>query len=306
MSVLVTAYQHEPYIGAALDGLLAQRTPGFTYEVLVGDDGSTDGTREVIERYAAAHPGLIGPLLPPGNLGHEGRALFAQLIGRARGDYVAWLDGDDFWTSPSKLERQVGYLESNPGCAMAFHNAIRRHDDGSVPDRRFNRWRRPRDVGMAEILRHNLVAALSPMFRRSAIDPLPDWYLDCPWGDWPLYVIAAQRGTIHYSGEIHGVYRIHGRGMYSALDRVEILRRHTRFYEQVLDILGGEHQARGRQMLAASLAAQALEQRRSGDRDAARESLEQSFRIWPAGVRRGTAVRAEVLRLLAWVRTRAT
>ena len=305
MSVLVTAYQHEQYIGAALDGILAQRTPGFGLEVLVGDDGSTDGTRAIIERYAAAHPGLIRPFAAPANLGHEGRALFAQLLAAARGDYVAWLDGDDFWTAPSKLERQVAYLESHPGCAMTFHNAILRHDDGSVPDRRFNRRRRPRDVGMAELLRGNIVAALSPMFRRPVIDPLPEWYLDCPWGDWPLYIIAAQRGTIHYSGAVDGVYRIHGRGMYSALEPAELLRRHTRFHEQMLEILGREHQARGRQMLAASLAAQALERRESGDRDAARKFLAESFRIWPAGVRRGTAIRIEAGRLLAWVRTRA-
>jgi glycosyltransferase involved in cell wall biosynthesis len=296
VSVLVTTYQHEAYVAEALAGVVAQRCP-FAYEVMVGDDGSSDGTAAVIRAFAEANPTIVTPHITGERLGHDGRALFAELLGRARGEYIAWLDGDDVWTSPRKLERQVRYLERHPACAMVFHNAIRRIEGAGIPDRRFNRDRRARDVSTRELLRHNLVAALSPMFRRGAIDPLPEWYVECPWGDWPLYVLASQRGTIRFLPEVMGVYRVHRHGMLSAMDRLEVLRRNTRFYEQIGPILGQRDRPVGRRMLAASWAAQALEHRRREDRDAAGAAITRCLRIAPGGL--GPALHAEAQRMLA-------
>jgi glycosyltransferase involved in cell wall biosynthesis len=295
VSVLVTAYRHEDYVAEALESVVTQEC-AFAYEVLVGDDASPDGTRDVIRAYGAAHPELVKLHLPPERLGHDGRALFSELFERARGRYIAWLDGDDYWTSPGKLQRQVAHLEQRPGCAMVFHNALRHLEGAGLPDRRFNRARRERRIGSHELLRHNLVAALSPMFRRTAIEPLPSWYVDCPWGDWPLYLLASQRGTIDYLPDVMGVYRIHARGMYTAMERLEVLRRNTLFYEQVCTILPPRDRRRGRQMLAASWAARALAHLALGEVASARECVGRCLRLSPAGL--GPAVRAEAQRML--------
>jgi hypothetical protein len=134
------------------------------------------------------------------------------------------------------------------------------------------------------------------MFRRSAIDPLPNWYVDSPWGDWVVYLLASQRGTIDYLPDVMGVYRVHPRGMYSGMERLEVLRRHTLFYEQAYErILGPHDRRRGKQMLAASWAARALEHLRLGDRASARECLVRCVRLTPGGV--APAVYSEALRL---------
>ena len=94
VSVLMTSFQHERYIARAIDGVLEQC--GVEFELLVGDDASTDRTRDVISEYAQAHPELIRTVFPERNLGQAGKAIFSELIGLARGDYFVVLDNDDY------------------------------------------------------------------------------------------------------------------------------------------------------------------------------------------------------------------
>jgi glycosyltransferase involved in cell wall biosynthesis len=301
VSVLVTAYEHERYIARALDGVLDQR--GVAFEVLVGDDASTDGTRDVIERYARAHPGLIRTFLPERNLGHGGSALFAALLERSRGEYVAGLDGDDFWTSPEKLQRQVAYMDAHPGCAMCFHDVLCHHEDGSQPDARFTGFRPAPRVDLGELLDGCQIGSCAPLFRRDAITPLPEWYLGLPWGDAPLYVLAAARGTIDYLPDVMGVYRIHGQGMYRGLPRLRVLELQTGYYERLR--VPPEHEAHLRRRLADTWVKLGLEHERLGDRDAARECLAESLRVDPFDPRRLRERRWERRRLALWLLLKA-
>jgi glycosyltransferase involved in cell wall biosynthesis len=297
VSVLITAYQHERYIARALEGVLEQR--GVPFELLVGDDASTDGTRAVIERYARAHPALIRTHFPERNLGHGGSALFAALLGQARGEYVAGLDGDDFWTAPDKLRRQVAYMDEHRGCAMCFHDVLCRYEDGSRPDARFTGSLPVRRVDLPRLLDGCQIGSCAPVFRRDAIQPLPEWYFGLPWGDAPLYVIAAGRGTIDYLPDVMGVYRIHRGGMYRGLPRVRVLELQTSYYQQVR--VPQEHEARLRQRLADTWVKLGLEQQRLGDRNAARESLSQSLQVQPFDPRRLREPRGERRRLALWL-----
>lgn len=301
VSVLVRAYEQERYIARALDSVLDQQ--GVEYELLVGDDGSTDGTRAVIERYAAAHPGLIRPLLPERNLGHGGRALFAALLGQARGEYVARLDGDDFWSSPEKLLRQVDYLDEHPGCAICFHDVLCHHEDGSRPDYRFTGSRSATEVDLHELLEGCQIASIATLFRRDAIHPLPGWYLDMPWDDAPLYVLAAQRGTIDYLPEVMAVYRIHDRGTYRGLPRVRVLELQTGYYERLP--VPPEYEPHLRRRLAHTWVKLGLEHERLGAPDAARECLAKSLRIEPFRARRLRERRGERQRLALWLLLKA-
>jgi glycosyltransferase involved in cell wall biosynthesis len=297
VSVLVTAYEHERYIGRALEGVLEQR--GVPFEVLVGDDASTDGTRDVIERYARAHPRLIRTFLPERNLGHGGSVLFKALLERAQGEYVAGLDGDDFWTSPDKLRRQVAYMDEHPGCAMCFHDVVCHYEDGSRLDARFTGQLPVRQVDLPRLLEGCQIGSCAPLFRRDAIHPLPEWYLGLPWGDAPLYVLAAGRGTIDYLPEVMGVYRIHNQGMYRGLPRVRVLELQISYYEHVR--VPPEHEARLRRRLADTWVKLGLEQQRLGDREAARGSLSESLRVQPFDARRLREPRGERRRLALWL-----
>jgi glycosyltransferase involved in cell wall biosynthesis len=296
VSVLITAYQHERYIARALDGVLEQR--GVDFELLVGDDASTDGTRAVIRRYEQAHPGVVRAFFPERNMGHGGSAIFAELLRQARGELVAGLDGDDYWTAPDKLRRQVDHMDAHPRCSMCFHDVLCHYEDGSRPDARFT-GPRAREVDLPQLLDGVQIGSLAGMFRRSAIHPLPDWYFDLPWGDAPLYVLAAGHGSIHYLPEVMGVYRIHSRGQYRGLPRVRALELQTAYYEGLR--VPEQHEPYLRRKLADTWVKLGLEHERLGNRAEARDCLARSLRVAPFDARRLRHRRGERRRVALWL-----
>lgn len=108
VSVLLITYNHEPFIAQAIESVLMQRT-SFDYEIVIGEDCSTDNTREVVRSYAQAHPDVIRPLFREHTMGLSANNMTALSV--CRGEYVALLEGDDYWISDQKLEKQVALLE---------------------------------------------------------------------------------------------------------------------------------------------------------------------------------------------------
>jgi glycosyltransferase involved in cell wall biosynthesis len=232
VTALVMTYNHRPFIAAALESALAQRTR-FAYELLVSEDCSTDGTREIVLDYARRHPDRIRLILSERNL--RSNAVVARGIAAARGEFIALLDGDDAWTSSDKLQKQVDFLDAHPQCALCFHNAKVVHEDGS---REPWLWTPPGQKPVStieDIWRGNLFATASGMLRRSALADIPPWYDALfPITDWPLYILAAQHGDIGYIDEVMSVYRYHPGGLYSSTSEWEKLEATARFY-RVMD-----------------------------------------------------------------------
>jgi len=129
-SFVVITYNHVGLISTCLDGLLAQRVD-FPVEIIVHDDGSTDGTVDVLHEYARAHPARFTLLLQPQCGGSAGAAM-SRALTAATGEYVLFCDGDDFWTDVDKAATQVGLLESRPDLGFCFHDVERRSLDGST------------------------------------------------------------------------------------------------------------------------------------------------------------------------------
>lgn len=120
VSISCITFNHVDYIKEALNGFLMQET-NFKYEVLIHDDASTDGTEEIIREYEAKHPDIIKPLYEKENQwvkGRRGSAVFN--FPRVRGKYIALCEGDDYWTDPLKLQKQVDFLEENKECSLVF------------------------------------------------------------------------------------------------------------------------------------------------------------------------------------------
>jgi len=118
VSIVCDTYNHAPYVADALEGFLAQRTD-FPFEIIVHDDASTDGTQDILRAYEAAHPELIRCVFRTQNVySHDPKILEHYVFPLARGKYVAICEGDDYWTSPDKLQRQVSYLEAHPECTL--------------------------------------------------------------------------------------------------------------------------------------------------------------------------------------------
>jgi glycosyltransferase involved in cell wall biosynthesis len=221
VSVSLITFNHEPYIGTAVESVLGQRT-GFDFEVLVGEDGSTDGTRGLLETLQGRSPRALTLLPSSPRVG--GPANLARTLAACRGEYVALLEGDDFWTSPAKLQKQADFLDSRPECAMVFHRVRVLEESppapGRGPDvarlrRQLARQAAGRDdtVALDTLLREWVVPTGSVMLRRASCWPIPDWYGTSVVGDWPLYALAGQHGHIGYIGEVLGAYRVHDQGL---------------------------------------------------------------------------------------------
>ena len=237
ISVYVQTYQHRDYIAGALDSVLAQRVP--LLEIVVADDFSTDGTREILAAYRDRHPDLIRLVLPEENVGPT--EIFRRGVEGLRGNYVAWLDGDDYWSDPEKLGRQLEAMESHPDWSACFHDATVRHLDGDAPDRPYVSGEVRSPLSFADLLRSNPIPSLSVMARGEHVRDLPAWVWEGLWADWLAVLAFARRGPIGYLPEPMGVYRVHRRGISSGLSRAEQLREDLRLFELLRRSLGGEH-----------------------------------------------------------------
>lgn len=121
VSILVLTYNHEAYIKDCLRGILNQKT-NFDYEILVGNDCSTDKTHDILEIYAKSYPN-VKIFEPDSNQFSKGIDLFVtHLIPNAQGDYIAFCEGDDVWINEHKLQSQIDFLRGNPSYSMCFHD----------------------------------------------------------------------------------------------------------------------------------------------------------------------------------------
>lgn len=209
VSVSVVTYQHAATARQALDGVLRQRTD-FPFEVIVGDDASTDGTQRLLEEVRAEAPEVVRLILRTTNAGDIGLTNVMSTIDAARGEYVAFLDGDDFWTAPHKLQRQVDFLDAHPECALCAHRVEHLRSDGVrilSPAPRGGGG--THDVG-ALIVR-NFAPKISTVVRRSALAALPEWYRTSTLasGDWLLNVLVGRTGRVGFIDEAMAVHRLH-------------------------------------------------------------------------------------------------
>src|SRR5438093_12062470 len=230
VTVLVTTYNHEQYIAQALDSVLMQETD-CDYEIIIAEDCSTDRTRSIVLDFQRRNPEKIRLVLPAENLGCGGNRVFAQAFELAQGQYVALLDGDDYWTSPTKLQKQADFLDAHPECALCFHNALRIYEDENRAPFPQNFAGQKRISALEDIWEQNFVAYCTPMFRKDVLETIPEWYYDLLCADWSLYILCAQHGKIGYIDEILGVYRIHSGGLWSRLDAIQKLEGLIAFYE---------------------------------------------------------------------------
>jgi glycosyltransferase involved in cell wall biosynthesis len=216
LSVCCTTYQHVHFIRQAIEGFLMQRT-SFPIEIIIRDDASKDGTAAIVKEYAERHPNLIRAILNEENQFSKGVRPMPDAISHARGKYIAICEGDDYWTDPLKLQKQVDFLEANPSVSMVFHNVWVRHQE-SRWDRFLNHGIKKDRFTLADVLASEwFVGTCSMVYRRSAlegVDTSPfSW---CLSGDMVLQFHLAQAGDFVYMDAVMGVYRRHDGGISNA------------------------------------------------------------------------------------------
>ena len=209
VSICCITYNHAPYIRSALDGFLMQKTD-FTYEILIHDDASTDGTADIIREYTARYPDIIKPILREENQYSKGISNISIFnFPRARGEYIAMCEGDDYWTDPHKLQKQVDYLRANPDCSLCFHSSRIISVDGSRAEGMMRPYRESRKVEPEAIVDKSTgYPTASLVFPARIVKTLPDYYLHCPVGDIPMQLMMACAGYAYYMDEPMCVYRV--------------------------------------------------------------------------------------------------
>ena len=224
VSVCIPTYNHEKYISHAIESVLKQETD-FDYEIILGEDESQDGTREICVGYARRNPDRIRLFLRSRkdviyiNGSPTGRFNLIESYKAARGKYIAMLEGDDYWTDPLKLQKQADYLDNNPDCTLCFHNALR-FDEKSQEFVGVEGPDEIKDKYQLSDLLNTFFPTCSTMYRNGLIKEFPDWFLRMPWGDNPLHILHAQHGAIGFINEVMGVHRIHPGGICTGLDDI--------------------------------------------------------------------------------------
>ncbi|HKN87420.1 MAG TPA: glycosyltransferase, partial [Nitrospiraceae bacterium] len=216
VSVLLITYNHAKYIAEAIESVLMQKTT-FPVVIHVIDDCSTDGTTEIVKEYAARYPDRVVACLNKKNIGRKvTQKNFTKGFSTLDGDYWALLEGDDYWTSPYKLQRQVDFLEANPDFAICAHNTVKVYEDGSREPHRFLYYGKKDDCDIYEAIMLRMFFHGAGVLYRNVFRGVPPRGYDNKWScDIYIFISHAAHGKIHHIDEDMAVYRAHGSGLFS-------------------------------------------------------------------------------------------
>jgi glycosyltransferase involved in cell wall biosynthesis len=219
LSILCETYNHEYFIREAIAGFLIQQTT-FPIEILIHDDASTDNTPNIIREYERNYPELIFPIYQKENQYSKGKKpRLAFQFPRARGKYIALCEGDDYWTDPLKLQKQVEFLEGNEDHSMSCH-ASKMIVDNNTDNYEFSKMSdKDESYSIQEFLlplSKNRIRTESVIFRNKFIENYPEWARKVVVGDFPLFLILASKGKIRYINEVMSVYRKHAGGVWTS------------------------------------------------------------------------------------------
>lgn len=229
VSVVCITYNHELYIRDALEGFLMQETD-FPFEIIIHDDASTDRTAEIVQEYANQYPNLILPILQTENQYSKGKKASAICFARARGEYVAICEGDDYWIHPRKIQTQVESLRERKGCELSFHPAFERNEATGREKLIARHAKQDKVFSTSEVIRGGggFCPTASLFLKRSVLENMPEWfYKKAPVGDYFWQVYGSLKGGANYQNEPMCVYRVHTNGSWSS--RMFLLEDYLRF-----------------------------------------------------------------------------
>jgi len=216
VSVMIITYNHEKYIAQALESVLMQET-NFEFEINVIEDCSTDRTASIILDYAAKYPNIVKPYLNKKNIGSKvTQKNFIRGFRTLKGEYIAILEGDDYWTSPGKLQKQVDFLDSHPDFAICAHNTVKVYEDGSSLPHRFLYYGHLSDAGTEDVIMLHRFFHMAGVLYRNVFNGNPPRQYGSKWScDIFIMISHAVFGKIHHMDEEMAVYRAHSGGQFS-------------------------------------------------------------------------------------------
>lgn len=239
VSIQCLVYNHEPYLRQCLDGFVMQKT-NFKFEAIVHDDKSTDGSAKIIAEYAEKYPEIIRPIYETENQYSKRDGSLERIVNQAcRGKYIALCEGDDYWTDPMKLQKQVDFMEAHPEYSMCFGDAEYYDVSLGKLDRKINDKFRavndsltssmPSEVFSKIIKGQCLIRTLCVLYRKECLEAIEPNQYTFMMGDVPLWLDLSQKGKVHFLKDIFGVYNMHANSV--THDQQSILRFKLSMYE---------------------------------------------------------------------------
>ena len=217
VSICCNTYNHENYIRQALEGFVMQKTT-FPIEIIIHDDASTDGTAEIVKEYEKKYSQLFRCIYQQKNQFSKGIGVSVNYTWpKARAKYIALCEGDDYWTDPYKLQKQVDFLKNNPEYVVCSHLVENFHQDNTRESYIFpHQSTRKETYTFEDFLYRNHINTCSVVYRwQFDKTPLPEWFSDHFTGDYSLHLLHAYQGHVKVLPEVMAKRRIHSKGIMS-------------------------------------------------------------------------------------------
>lgn len=208
----MVTYNQEKYIDEAIRSVVLQNF-NYPYEIIIGDDCSTDKTIERCQKWQEKYPTLIKIIRHDKNIGIQRN--YMDTYNHCQGEYIAICEGDDFWCSKHKLQRQVKYMDTHKNCNICFHRVINYYMTNNSKSLSNGKGTKI-DSDINDLAKSNYITNLSVMYRRNVINKLPEWLTEIASPDYVLHMLHASTGSIHYINSPMAVYRQHAKGIWGS------------------------------------------------------------------------------------------
>lgn len=243
VSIIMVTYNQERYVDQALKALVEQKVD-FKFEIIIGDDASTDNTPQIVKKYAESYPEIIVPVIRSKNLGPAENAI--DLLKRVKGKYIVSNDGDDYVIDRGKLKKQAKILDENPDISVCFHKVKIINEEDSSEASIYPEESSRILFDTSDLIKGNFASNISLMYRRSAIIPYLAKINEKAFPlDHYLFFLASLSGKIYMLQDVMAVYRKNSSGVFSSLKSGdEILLRwgisHIHLYKEFLRYYKGD------------------------------------------------------------------
>ncbi|PRY82465.1 glycosyltransferase family 2 protein [Alkalibacterium olivapovliticus] len=245
VSISVTTYNQEKYIEQTLESLLMQ-IANFDFEILINDDASSDKSQDIIRQYEEKYPAIIKPIYQRENQYSQGKEVhYTFNYTRAQGKYIAYCDGDDYWTDPLKLQKQFDFMESHSHVSACVHAGKAVNEKGTRI-----LWTQRADqkntyLNTGKVISSQGMFASNSLFMRNYFTgdyKVPDWFHEAKITDYPLYLILSTKGDLYYMDDIMCSFRVASNGSFTQVVLNDPNRKKTHLYEMI-DLLESFNQA---------------------------------------------------------------
>jgi glycosyltransferase involved in cell wall biosynthesis len=206
VNIIMLTYNQEQFIAQTIESVLVQKT-NFNYQLVIGEDCSTDKTRSICESYAMKYSDRI-KLLPKLEKNIGFMANYTRTIKNCDGKYIANCDGDDYWIDEYKLQKQVDFLNNNSEYSIVYTGIKRLFLNGDLKEK--NNSATKTITNFEDLIFNNYIPSVSVLFKNTQNyeNEIPNWFINLPYGDWPTYLWTIKNsGKIYFLNEITAIYR---------------------------------------------------------------------------------------------------